>query len=157
MEGIEPERETAAVARERFGLRVHQSLLADAELPADHYDVVYLCEVIEHIADPVPPFAEIRRALRPGGVVYVKTGNVRSWSRAIRGPAWSYVAYQRLGHVTYYSPTTIELLCAATELQLLGVRTWGVEVPRGIRRSLLRPLARLLRRGGHMEALVQKP
>jgi SAM-dependent methyltransferase len=41
----------------------------------DTFDVVMSANVLEHLADPIRVFAEVRRVLRPGGVFIAKTPN----------------------------------------------------------------------------------
>lgn len=161
--GVEPEPDPARVARERFDLDVHCGYLDTAGYPADAFDVVYLNEVIEHIPEPLPVFREIARVLRPGGVVYVKTGNCESFTARRYGSAWSYYAYDRIGHVSFYSPHTLRRLYDAAGLTLVATRTWGLEVP-GRRRldKLLRNLGLGLvvtwsGSGVHVETLAAKP
>lgn len=49
------------------------------------YDVVLLCEVIEHVARwPADVLADIRRALRPGGVLFLTTPNLHRLSNRLR-------------------------------------------------------------------------
>lgn len=155
--GVEPSRETAAAARDRTGAPVHAGFLETAGHRRRWFDVVYLSEVVEHVDRPVPLFHEIHRVLRPGGVVWVKTGNVRSLSRLIRGSAWSYFAYRDWGHVSYFSPRTLRRAFETVGLRTVALRTWGIEVPRGPFRTLLGPVARIAGLGGHMEAIAERP
>ncbi len=154
--GIEPEAETADLARERYDLDVHTGYLADAELPSASVDIVYLCEVIEHVDSPVPLFREVRRVLRPGGVVFCKTGNARSFSARWSGAKWSYYGYASQGHVSYFNPETARRLVETAGLELHSLRTWGIEMPNGLRRRLLGLYVRLTGQGGHMEWLARR-
>jgi SAM-dependent methyltransferase len=63
-----------AVAR-RDGLgegRVWDSLLADAELPRDHYDVIFARWVFLFLPDPGGHVRKLAAALRPGGVLAIQ-------------------------------------------------------------------------------------
>lgn len=59
-------------------------LIADAEGPklplrTDSVDVVMLNEVIEHLVDTDSILGEIRRVLRPGGILMLSTPNLAAW------------------------------------------------------------------------------
>ncbi|NYH55217.1 ubiquinone/menaquinone biosynthesis C-methylase UbiE [Nocardiopsis arvandica] len=41
----------------------------DLDLPSDAFDVVHAHQVLQHVADPVRALSEMRRVVRPGGVV----------------------------------------------------------------------------------------
>lgn len=53
-------------------------ILSRAELAASHgrFDVVTAVEVLEHVPEPVALLCEIRAVLKPGGRLFVTTGNV---------------------------------------------------------------------------------
>src|SRR5215218_8889457 len=71
VEGIEPMRQKAAHARQR-GLPVTAATLSEARGP---YDVVSLINVFSHIPDFDAFLGEILGVLRPGGTVFIETGN----------------------------------------------------------------------------------
>lgn len=75
-------------------------------LAADHdaYDVCVLCDVIEHVRDPVVFLSELFRLLRPGGVLLVVTPSLDSWSARLLGSRW--MEY-KAEHLFYYAPATI--------------------------------------------------
>lgn len=52
--------------------------------PGARYDAVIMIALIEHLIDPIGALAEIRRMLRPGGIVYVDTPNVAKYTRRLR-------------------------------------------------------------------------
>ena len=72
----------------KFGHRATTCDLLHDDLPeSDHgtFDLVVLCEVIEHL--PVPPYTVLRKIrswLRPGGVIFLTTPNLYRLRNAVR-------------------------------------------------------------------------
>jgi SAM-dependent methyltransferase len=66
-----------AVAQQRFGGRVRFVCAAGESLPlADaSIDVAVFNHIYEHVVDPEAVLADVRRVLRPGGVLYLGLGN----------------------------------------------------------------------------------
>jgi ubiquinone/menaquinone biosynthesis C-methylase UbiE len=69
-------------------------------LPFDDasFNLVYSCNVLEHVADPVPIFQEIRRVLKPGGIFLSKTSNKNHYVAwvARMSPLWFHKSVNRL-------------------------------------------------------------
>ncbi len=66
--GIDPTAAQNTVAHERGGGVLYARAGADAlPFPDASFDAVVVCLVFEHIANHVPPIAEIARVLEPGG------------------------------------------------------------------------------------------
>jgi SAM-dependent methyltransferase len=58
----------------------HQyALMETADLPEDHFDVVYSYMVMEHVAEPDRFMAAVKRCLKPGGVYLMVTPNKRHY------------------------------------------------------------------------------
>lgn len=75
--GVDIDEPGLARARERFG-GVIPFVCADGEAlpwPSGSVDAVVFNHIYEHVVDPDAVMAEIRRVLRPGGVVYLGLGN----------------------------------------------------------------------------------
>lgn len=125
--GIEPSPVTSALARERFGLDVRTGTLADAALPEGSFDAATMTDVLEHIAEPGPMLKQIRRLLRPGGVLFVKVPNVR-YVRAKcallgRVPGLLDDCFDAREHLVYYSAPTLRrtLRAAGFEVEAMMV------------------------------------
>ena len=78
--GIDPSGESLAAAREHAaaqGLTIAYQRSMGEALPfaADSFDVVYCCDVLEHVDDPEQVIAETARVLKPGGVYLYDTIN----------------------------------------------------------------------------------
>lgn len=74
VEGVEMSPDTAALARAK-GIPVFAGSLADARFPDASFEIVHAGDVIEHLTDVQDFVAEVRRVLRPGGVLVVATPN----------------------------------------------------------------------------------
>jgi SAM-dependent methyltransferase len=90
--------------------------------PADRFDVVLFCEVLEHLLyDPVHALVELGRILKPGGLLLVSTPNVLCWMNLValtmnHNPRDLYSGYGPYGrHNREYSPAELSSL-----LQRLG-------------------------------------
>jgi len=57
------------------GIEFFQGNIYDKSFPGCSFDGIYLDSVLEHVLDPVKLVKEIRRILRPGGVLYVGVPN----------------------------------------------------------------------------------
>jgi SAM-dependent methyltransferase len=70
---------------------------------AGTFDVVTAIEVVEHLSDPVAELKRIRSLLRPGGLLFLTTGNAGPQRR--RFLKWPYTVPEI--HVSYFEPRTL--------------------------------------------------
>jgi len=108
-EGVEPSVWLAARAMER-GVAVHTGTLPHPDLTPP-YDVVTLVDVIEHVTDPRGLLGEVRKLLRPGGLLLLVTPDVRSVAARALGPRWW---HYRIAHVGYFSLSTLDTLLSSS-------------------------------------------
>jgi ubiquinone/menaquinone biosynthesis C-methylase UbiE len=106
-EGLEPSHWSSEIARNR-GLTVHRDFLETfADKHPHEYDVVTLWGVIEHFADPVAQVKNMKRLLKPGGIIALWTGDVDSiTSRLLRRRWW----YWQGQHIQYFTHQSIQRL-----------------------------------------------
>jgi 2-polyprenyl-6-hydroxyphenyl methylase / 3-demethylubiquinone-9 3-methyltransferase len=86
--GVDPSEASLATARahaQQSGLRIDYRPGAGEDLPfpAAAFELVYCCDVLEHVRDRERVVAEISRVLRPGGIFFFDTINRTLLSRFI--------------------------------------------------------------------------
>ncbi len=101
--------------------------------PPESADVVRIWDVIEHLTSPVRAIANIRRALRPGGLLRLATTNFASLSRMVNGPEWVYL--NGADHIYLFEPATIRQLLTQAGFGRIRIRTRSFN----LRRKLYHP------------------
>ncbi len=134
--------------------RAHGIPLLDAEqLDAGDasFDVVTAIEVLEHTLDPVAELRRMGSLLRPGGVLFLTTGNARPY--AARLSKWRYVIPEI--HISFFEPRTLELAFTRA-----GLRPEHRELGRGfddvLKFKVLKNL-KLRRRSRLVDAIPARP
>jgi len=106
--GIEYSTAAAATANQRLGAEpVRTGTIENASLPAGHFDVVVACDVIEHTRNPKSFLERAHALLRPGGVVFLVTPSLDSWSRKVLGKRW--MEY-KVEHLFYFGQRSLNRL-----------------------------------------------
>jgi 2-polyprenyl-3-methyl-5-hydroxy-6-metoxy-1,4-benzoquinol methylase len=115
--------EDGAIAAHAAELGVPFATADELDVQAGTFDVVTAIEVLEHVLDPVAELRRMRSLLRPGGLLFLTTGNAAP--QADNLPAWRYVTPEI--HVSFFEPRTLEraMELAGLRPQRLG-RTPGV-------------------------------
>jgi SAM-dependent methyltransferase len=106
--GIEYSTAATATANQRLGTDVvQQGTIENESLPAGGFDVIVACDVIEHTRDPKSFLAKAHALLRPGGLIFLVTPSLDSWSRKLLGERW--MEY-KVEHLFYFGRRSLERL-----------------------------------------------
>jgi len=104
VEGIELSKWAATLASKNH--IVHRKPLSQLDFDA-RFDVITMFGVIEHFSNPAEEIAAAQRALKPGGYLFVYTGDVKSLAARILRKKWWW--YQGM-HLQYFSRNSLDSL-----------------------------------------------
>lgn len=121
VQGVEVSEDAARVARERHGLDVFTGVLEEAAFPDACFDAVTMWDVLEHVHNPLATLCEIRRVLKPGGVLVVRVPNLASWDARLFGTYWAGLDAPR--HLYVFSPQTLRAVEAQAGLEQIATST----------------------------------
>lgn len=145
--GFEVSRQAAEAGR-AAGLDIrHGADLAQAGFPEASFDLSTMFCVLPHLHDPLTALREVRRLLKPGGILFMTMPNLQSVNFNLFGPRWYHLDPPR--HLYFFSRGNLEELALRAGFRPEGRRfRSGVG---GFKNSLHHagassPIARVLRR-----------
>ena len=113
--GLEPDEFT----RERAAT-LHKVQLEPVEnlysLPPDHYDVITLWHVLEHVHDLHPYLEQLTKLIKRDGRIFIAVPNYTAYDATVYKGYWA--AYDVPRHLYHFSPDAIEKLLAGHGLHL---------------------------------------
>lgn len=114
VEGIELSADRRALAQHTTGAPVHGVPVEDVGYPDASFDVISMINVFSHLISPTQTFTELRRLLRPGGVVVMATGEMTA------GVERGDMHHWNLGdHLYFLGDGTIDHYARSTGFELL--------------------------------------
>ena len=119
--GVELSARAARLARSASGAEVYEGTLECVHLPAKSFDLVIMNQVLEHVASPSATLLEIRRILRPGGLLYLTVPNYGSVESRLFGESW--VALSLPHHLHHFTRDTLLRLLLQTGFEVQLCRT----------------------------------
>ena len=129
VEGIELSETGRNHTQGRIKVPVHSRPLELLSLPEDHFDVVTLFYVIEHLSDPVATIREIRRILRPEGMLLLRWPHSTPVVRLLGPLSRMFDLYHTPFHLYDFSPRTISMLLSATSFEHVRTVIGGHTLP----------------------------
>lgn len=133
--GIDITEKPTAFAREKLSLNVRTGDYLNFELP-EQKDIFCMWDTIEHLKDPHKFIEKISREVKPGGYLFLTTGDIASFVPKMQGRRWRLIHPPT--HLYYFSRDTIKKL-----LEQNGFEVVKIKHP-GFRRSLSQIIYALL-------------
>lgn len=89
--GVEPTEKAVEYAKKHFKVKVIQKTLEKAKLKSNSFDIVSLYDVLEHIPNPNKFLREIRRILKPQGLIVIQSPNIESYAFTFLTTDWNWL------------------------------------------------------------------
>lgn len=121
VEGLDVDSRAVAIARQD-GATVHEGTVEEADLPENHYDVIYTLQTVEHVADPLEMLVAIRRILKPGGRLVIVTDNTDTIDfRLFKDRYWGGYHFPR--HWNLFDRSSLDRLATRAGYETEGIAT----------------------------------
>ena len=118
--GIDTDERVVESCRQR-GLDARVGTLEEQRFPDEHFDVVTMRHVIEHVPKPEGLLTEIARILKPGGRLVITTPNAASLGHAKLGRFWMGLDAPR--HLNVFTPDSLVNLLGRANLECHSIST----------------------------------
>ena len=128
MTGIDISKEKRRIAKKVTKVKVLDVNINEENLNLGPFDAVVLFHVLEHIADPVMFLKNIRRILKPKGVVVVEVPNCNDFQLDLNKSYRDF--YWQRAHIHYYTPNILKRIFKASGLsktRIIGTHRYSIE------------------------------
>jgi SAM-dependent methyltransferase len=120
VQGVDITHAFAEFSRNELGVPVHEGTLGDAPFPDGWFDVVFMRNVLSHLAEPRAEHQRIHALLKPGGYLVFETGNVGEL------PADGAGELELPDHLHHFGEPTIRKLLELTGFRVVAVERFGL-------------------------------
>lgn len=119
VEGIELSSWLAAWAKQHFDLTIHTTPLQEGQFPPDHFDVVTMFDVLEHVEDPKTTVRIVREVLKDDGLFVLSYPDYGSiFARLLQRRWWFLLSV----HLYYFTRQTIRRLLEENGFEVIAMQ-----------------------------------
>ena len=116
--------EWAGEAAKSRGLKnLHVGTLSTLQFQPGSFDVVYAAQVFEHLPRPTVDLGEIKRILKPGGLLYIDVPNYRTLSIVLGRD--DFMLNEPPQHLNYFRPTVLAAMLRSAGFEVSRVSSAG--------------------------------
>lgn len=119
VKGLEANPNSAAIARDKFGLKVYEGFVEDFNFE-DGFHAVTMFHVLEHFADPISVLKIINKILRQNGKLLIVVPNAESVGTKIFKENYNWNVGQ---HISFFSKNSLELMLQKAGFKVIKSKT----------------------------------
>lgn len=105
---------------EEFGIKILKGTIFEMKFADNMFDIIRLYHVLEHVHNPSMHFKELKRILKPGGILIISVPNINSLNFKIFGKNWFPLDIPR--HLFDFSEETLRKYLKKFDLKIIKVR-----------------------------------
>lgn len=143
--GVEMEKETVKAVQEKFGLKnIYQKNIKEIGFPERYFDVITLFDILEHLENPEVILKELKKLLKPNGVLVVQSPNIKSIMFKLTKEKWNWLLFPN--HLYHFTPKSLASLLNDSGYKIIYRKTfddisefnynlldaWNIKKSRGI-------------------------
>ena len=114
-----------AKADAALDIRVAQDIL-ECQFKDNEFDVITMFHVLEHIADLNRLIIELKRILKPGGILIIEVPNLASYQARLGKGRWFHIDAPR--HLLHFTKNSLKNAFTKNGLKQVGLSTASVEM-----------------------------
>jgi len=118
--GTEINEQYVDLIKQEYGIAVKFGDLNQLNLPGDHFDVITMWDILEHVSNPKQMLEETKRVLKPDGILLLRVPNGDSLDYKIFGKYWAGIDAPR--HFFILTRASISNLLEATDFSIITSR-----------------------------------
>ena len=116
---LEPETQARKKAADLYALELEDSSKL-FELNDNQFDAITLWHVIEHVHSLHQYLDQLKKVLKPGGIIFIAVPNYTAYDAGLYKEFWA--AYDTPRHLYHFSPMAMQKLLQGHGLQLKAIR-----------------------------------
>lgn len=109
----------------KLGMDLRAGTLEEIRFPDRRFDAVTLWHVFEHMKDPAWAVGEIRRILKPGGLLVIAVPNIGSWQARLAARHWFHLDPPY--HLYHFSAKNLKRLLENSGFEIVRERHFSLE------------------------------
>jgi len=116
--GVEPTEKAREISETKLGIKISSNSSLN-HFEDSSFDVVTMWHVLEHRYDIMETVSELKRIVKPNGLIVIALPNYKSYDAKFYKQYWA--AYDVPRHLFHFTKKTIEILFAKNDLKLTKV------------------------------------
>lgn len=156
VEGIEPSFEESQFAFKVYGLHVLHSRLDSVVLPREHYSVITMWHMLEHVSDPGYVLSQAVQALHHNGLLIIAVPNRKSLASRVQGLKWGW-SQEPYFHIFHFSKASLLHLLSRFEMNPIHITsrdTWDNQFLGDVVALPIQRVLGLIPSGGKLSARI---
>lgn len=116
--GIEPDDDAREMGKNNYSLDVRPELEIN-NLASESFDIITMWHVLEHVPDLNQRILDLKRLLKPKGIIIIAVPNCDSYDAKVYKEHWA--AYDVPRHLYHFTPASIEHLFKKHQLKMFRI------------------------------------
>ena len=125
VEGLEISKNAAQFGRSAWGLTIKEGDFENTSYPMNHYDIVTLGHVLEHLNDPICAIRKLYSILKPNGLLVISVPNINSIQSILFRNKWFHLDIPR--HLYHYSPSVLSSILDSAGFKIVEINYYSSE------------------------------